>query len=601
MSGAQTLVEAVFNDWRDENTRHMFEDDAWEVFVAWLLLRDFDVTLDALEDGIVDGGNDGGIDAVYTLIEGSIVQPDHKAVEDAKAAREMKEGLELTLYILQAKNNVRFPQTMVTALQSILPRALDLSNNLDQLDKELNPSAREQLDVFRSAYRNLLSRRPRVSIRIALASRGLTTNVADNVSSRAKSLENDLSRLLPSADTQVSFIGAEELWSLYDKRPRDTLTLECEEVMTSGESYVALARLSNFMRLISDDEWLLQRHVFDANVRDFQGDVAVNKEILASLQQEGGPDFWWLNNGVTILCDEAHSVGKKFALTNIQVVNGLQTSYNLQKWFNEKRATPGGLDALLSDDRKILVRVIVADDAAVRDKIIRATNRQTPVADASLRATDEIQRRIERFFASNNLFYDRRKGYYRNAGKDPGRIISIAYLGQAVYAIAYGRPEVARGKPNSLLAENTRYKQAFDPRADLSVFYWCAGLLRVVDETLQSSTSSMKYWERRHLSYFMAFAIVTQEIGHSPGHWTDIVHLSRADKKFSPAELDATHQLVARALAEFTKANSISPPDATKRQPFTQYLAEVALRAQGKTPTIRKISRNKHKGGGQRR
>lgn len=572
------MVQTVFRDWRNENLPQMQEDDAWEIFVTWLLLRDFDVTLDSLQDGVVDGGNDGGIDAIYTLIESGIVQPDHKAVEDPKAAREMTEGLELSLYIVQAKNNEKFPQAMVTTLQSILPRALDLSRELDELEKELNVSAREQLDIFRSAYRNLLARRPKVSIRVMMASRGYTDKVADNVSSRAASLKEELGRLLPSADIQVVFVGAEELWTLYDRRPTTTLTLECDEVMTSGESYVALARLSNFMKLISDESWSMQRHVFDANVRDFQGDVAVNKEIMASLQQMDGPDFWWLNNGVTILCDEAHSVGKRFALTNIQIVNGLQTSHNLAKWFNEKRLEEKGLDSLLSDERRILVRVIVADDTAVRDKIIRATNRQTPVADASLRATDEVQRRIETYFAAKGLFYDRRKGYYKNLGKDPGRIVSIAYLGQAVYAIAYGRPEVARGKPNSLLAEEGRYKQAFDQKADLSVFYWCARVLRAVDETLQASTSTMKYWERRHLSYFIAFALAIRALGSVPAHWSHIADLARANREFTSDELEDAHQLTARALNEFIKKNSMTASDATKRQPFTQYLAEAAIK-----------------------
>lgn len=575
MSGAQTLVKTVFRDWHRENLSEMAEDDAWEVFVAWLLLREFDVTLDALQDGIVDGSNDGGIDAIYTLIEGGITPPDHKAVEDPRAAREMTEGLELSLYVLQAKNNERFPQLMVTTLQSILPRALDLAQDLDLLSSELNPAAMEQIGLFRDAYRNLLSRRPKVAVHVVMASRGFADRVADNVESRARSLKRDLERLMPSAMVEVQFVGAEELWSLYDRRPAKTLTLECEEVMTSGESYVALARLSSFMKMISDDSYAIQRHLFDANVRDFQGDVAVNKEILASLKREDGPDFWWLNNGVTILCDEAHSVGKRFALTNVQIVNGLQTSHNMARWFNEQRLV-GDLDRLLADSRNLLVRIIVADDTAVRDQIIRATNRQTPVADASLRATDEVQRRIEAFFSAKGLFYDRRKGYYRNLGKDPGRIVSISHLGQAVYAIAYGRPEVARGKPNSLLAEDSRYKQAFDGKADLSIFYWCAKTMRAVDEAMQGGSPVLKYWEKRHLSFFIAFALVARKLGKAPSHWTDIVDLAKSDYSFSEDELQTAYRLSVGALESFTKANKTKAVDATKRQPFTQFLAQRA-------------------------
>jgi hypothetical protein len=187
VSGAQTLIETVFHDWTQENLPTATPDDAWELFTAWLLLRDSDATLDAIQNGIVDGGNDGGIDALYTLLEGGILPPDHLVVENARAARDMTEGLDLSLYVIQAKNNTSFPQSMVTALQSILVRALDLSKDLGELKDELNESAAEQLDIFRTAYRNLLARRPKVAVRVVMSSRGLTDRIADNVSSRAQS------------------------------------------------------------------------------------------------------------------------------------------------------------------------------------------------------------------------------------------------------------------------------------------------------------------------------------------------------------------------------------------------------------------------------
>jgi AIPR protein len=570
MSGAQTLITTVYEQWRDQNAAHMSDQDAWEVFLAWLLLRDKEVTLDAINDGVVDGSNDGGVDAVYTLLEGGILPIDHQVVEDPQAARELPEGLELTLYVIQSKFSQSFTQTSVSALQSILPAALDLAQDLDSLSDELNDQAREKIHVFRSAYRNLLVKRPKVQLKVVIGSRGLTSQVNVNVSSRVERLREDLLFKLPSADVSVELLGADELWKMYDTRETETLTLECAEVLTSGESYVALARLSSFIKLISDDSFALRRHIFDANVRDYQGQVAVNKEILNSLRESESPDFWWLNNGVTIVCDEAHSIGKTFALKNIQIVNGLQTSHTIYNWYKERAER--GESAASEDNRKILVRVIKASDDAVRDKIIRATNRQTPVPDASLRATDEIQRRIEAYFSAKGLYYDRRKGYYRNLGKDPAKIVSIPYLGQAMYAIAYGRPEVARGKPNSLLAEDARYRQAFDPKASPQLFYWAARVLRQVDEYLQSAKAQTKYPERRYLAPFVAFALVMGVTGKDPSHWRDVAALADQDKTFTEEELEASANKVKEELDKYTLSSAISTSDATKRQPFTKHL-----------------------------
>ena len=168
-----------------------------------------------------------------------------------------------------------------------------------------------------------------------MVSRGISESIADNVSTRAERLQEDLANLLPNAAVSVNFAGANELWKIYDSRSPETLELHCDEILTSGESYVALAPLSNYVSLICESDFSVRRHLFDANVRDYQRQVAVNKEIATTLNDPASPEFWWMNNGVTILCDDAHSVGKRIALRNIQIVNGLQTSHTIADWFKE--------------------------------------------------------------------------------------------------------------------------------------------------------------------------------------------------------------------------------------------------------------------------
>ena len=57
----------------------------------------------------------------------------------------------------------------------------------------------------------------------------------------------------------------------------------------------------------------------------------------------------------------------------------------------------------------MLLRVIVPENEETRDKIIRATNSQTPIPKSSLRATDNVHRNIEDYFKPRGLYYDRRK------------------------------------------------------------------------------------------------------------------------------------------------------------------------------------------------
>ena len=132
----------------------------------------------------------------------------------------------------------------------------------------------------------------------------------------------------------------------------------------------------------------------------------MNEDIAESLEASHGPEFWWLNNGVTILATGATVIGKLIQLQDVQIVNGLQTTESIFRHFNS--------GAHQSAEKALLVKVVVSTDVAVRDQIIRATNNQSLVEPQSLHATDKIQRDIEEILERHGWFYERRKNYYRN-------------------------------------------------------------------------------------------------------------------------------------------------------------------------------------------
>jgi hypothetical protein len=72
-----------------------------------------------------------------------------------------------------------------------------------------------------------------------------------------------------------------------------------------------IAKLFDYYRFIRDEQGHLRRYLFDSNVRDYLGENKVNLDIAASLDDETGPDFLWLNNGVTILATNAVIRGGK--------------------------------------------------------------------------------------------------------------------------------------------------------------------------------------------------------------------------------------------------------------------------------------------------
>ncbi|WGA84291.1 AIPR family protein [Citrobacter braakii] len=186
-------------------------------------------------------------------------------------------------------------------------------------------------------------------------------------------------------------IGASKIMDIYRQRDNEVFNLKLLETPLSsqGKVFISLVKLKDYFDFITDDNDQIIKHIFEANVRDYQGKTSVNQEIKYTLE-DGHPkeDFWWLNNGVTILADDVSAPGgKELIIHNPEIVNGLQTSNEIYNYFSIAKER--------DNSRSLLVRVIVPETEESRDKIIRATNSQTPIPKASLRATDSIHRDIE--------------------------------------------------------------------------------------------------------------------------------------------------------------------------------------------------------------
>src|ERR1039458_5459460 len=147
----------------------------------------------------------------------------------------------------------------------------------------------------------------------------------NKVGAKAGRLGEQIAEDIPKATTEVVFLGARELVDLAGREKSYTLPLTFRENATDADSHIALVSLDDYYAFISDDG-ALRKHIFDWNVRDYEGAVEVNREIAGSLGDADGPEFWWLNNGVTIICSRASATGKTFSLDDVQIVNGLQTS-----------------------------------------------------------------------------------------------------------------------------------------------------------------------------------------------------------------------------------------------------------------------------------
>ena len=173
---------------------------------------------------------------------------------------------------------------------------------------------------------------------------------------------------------------------------------------------------------------------------------------------------------------------RELQIVNPEIVNGLQTSMEIYNYFSENR------EALESEKRSILLRIIVPDNEESRDQIIFATKNQTNIPKATLRVTDPIHLQIEMYFKSRGLFYDRRKNYYKNQGHKPAEIVGVSFLAQCLITIFLKKPDYARARPSTLLNDEKTYNELYEKNNDLEVFYRVALLGKKIQKNVKSGS-----------------------------------------------------------------------------------------------------------------
>jgi hypothetical protein len=560
---AKVLLDTLLAARAEEQEGDTLPDDKlFELFALEQVLKQTEISQEEVLAGQIGGGDDGGIDGLYSFLDGTLLEEDATILEEDFDPRKVKTGVELALILVQAKRSESFTETAIQKIDKTLNEILDLSKDEEYLREVLSPEIAERAEIFRRSWERLATRHPVVSVKVRYATKGDTRKVNEKVAKRAGRLQTAITDVNPRATATVDLIGARELVDLAAEEKTYTLQLAYSEMATADQSHLLLVRLDDYLNFISD-EGTLRKHIFDWNVRDYEGGVEVNKEILKSLEDPNGPEFWWLNNGVTVICSQASSQGKTLSLDDVQVVNGLQSSVSIYNYLSDAKEDDP------ARSRSILVRVIATQEPDTRDRVIRATNRQTAVQAASLRATDSIQRDLEQYFFAEDWYYERRKNYYRNQGKPAARIITIPYLAQAVLAMGFSDPSNSRARPSSLLKRDADYNRIFDPKTDYKVYLWLAKTQKTVDGVLRSA--KLQSGGLTNLRFHTAMTVVAkrfEERVYSPKQLVSLV----ADE-VRPSDVAEAGKEVAEALKDYSESSEMDRLDRmVKSADFTEFL-----------------------------
>ena len=229
------------------------------------------------------------------------------------------------------------------------------------------------------------------------------------------------------------------------------------------------------------------RNLFHKNIRNVLGKTEVNDELNQTIQKKP-ENFWYFNNGVTIIADQIDKslIGGtnrelgSFKLTNASVVNGAQTISTI----GETASThPDQIKKIF-----VLVRCIALDQAPPEfgNEVTKANNRQNRIENRDFVSQDPEQIRLREELAHDGVNYSIMRSDQFAKSKISFDIeeatTSLACAsGQAALAVQVKR-EVGKFYEN--LSKGI-YKQIFNASVSGRYIYNCVEINRRIESLIE--------------------------------------------------------------------------------------------------------------------
>lgn len=449
-----------------------FDSNKFLLFSTYQICKKHNLDENMLIDCVVEGGGDGGLDSIVALVDKKYI---YSLDEFNEYAEQINENSRIDLYFIQAKETNGIKETAFMKIKDVFEKLLVSNSITKELRIQYNQVLIEKFELINEIIIKSSPKTNNIYINVAYAYTGNLDK--DSISIGTKNQINSIKKLVSDttyineANISVDIFDSNKLINIANKSIQKDYIIKYKTIFKmnyrsdSENGFVMNMSIKDYYNLITQDNEIIDV-LFEGNIRDFEGQtVEVNKNIKNTLEEVYDADFWWLNNGITMIVDSYTPLPNDSAkVVNPIIVNGLQTSYTIFNYFKEN------IDKLENEDRNILLKIVNTDSINISDMIISSTNRQNAVKPAQLKATDPIQKDIEQLLLKNGIYYERRKNYYKNRGIDKHKIVTLENLAQYLESIYYGNCSGARNNPTTLLKSEKLYNKLFNNSINPNIY-----------------------------------------------------------------------------------------------------------------------------------
>lgn len=295
---------------------------------------------------------------------------------------------------------------------------------------------------------------------------------SDNI---RKDFENSLDHC---ENEYLKLLDFDQLQKNYDRSSKKELFVEKGEIEIDDGNNILRHKSNN--NLIDDaiicnisakslkNLYLLYRNsLLHLNLRFYKRVKSVDKDIIQSITN--GDDFWFLNNGIYIICDNFEIQDNKLILNKFSIINGGQTTYNIS-------------DNDFDKDFFLICKIISIkgwNDSEkqnksfeLANKISIASNKQKPISNkdliANLPEANTLKDSFRKFESKRgddyNIFCETKKGDFSHLPKEEQRLYkkenikSIEYFLQLYYCWHKLKPGTSKSSKAKLYLDKKELK-----------------------------------------------------------------------------------------------------------------------------------------------
>ena len=425
-------VEKIKNTIKDRKSDMTVSDD--RAFSYALLDNYFEVhDFGDQDDLVTDGPNDGGVDFLYY------------------------DDDESKLYLCQAKYTFDLKYEEIS-------KELDKMNSTVTNFKIGNTGAYN--DRLKKALQNAMDRLPDDGQGTIVYNLYTTANI--DVDSAIKKLNNtshlfpiDIVSIFQESDIANKIQDNQERLDIVDyekikiDRAKNVLEYESDDTQGIMVNILSTSLVSLYNKYSS-------KGLFDLNIRRYITNKMVDTGINHTLDRDR-EDFWFLNNGIIIACEDFDVDGNTVSLSGFSIVNGGQTTTLIGKYKGDNKkefAIPCKIISRKDNDKDRNKE----KSLQFFTKIAEATNSQKPILPRDLKSNSPEMIRLARALSNEKIYLEIKRGIKAKSSFDYS--IKNDELAQLILSMVLQKPGTSRSSKRSIFENPDTYSRIFKVNYD---------------------------------------------------------------------------------------------------------------------------------------